>query len=323
MDTTTAIHPWVAEGARRVRFGINAGTAPDWGLTRDFVQTAEGLGFDALLIPDHPAVLPNGTWTALAALAEATRTIRLGTLVSCVHYWNPLVLARNAADVDRISGGRLVLGMGSGDMPHEYRQMGLAYPPVGARQAALEEGLQIIGPLLRGEQVTFQGEHFRVEGASLPTPPVQQPHVPIVVAGGGERTTLRFVARYADASNLGAAAWAGGAFTPEDARHKFAVLRERCEEAGRPYEAILRTALVFLFLSDSPTALEAKMANVPPHLLGFFDRLPIVGTPEEAVARVRGLVEAGFRYIICGIMPFDRETLQLAAERVIPAVTGG
>lgn len=324
MNAATApVHPWVAEGARRVRFGINTTALPDWAATRDFVQTAAGLGFDALMMPDHPAVLPSGTWTTLAALAAATRTIRLGTLVSCVYYWNPVVLARHAADVDRLSGGRLVLGLGSGDQPFEFRQMGLAYPPVGERQAALEEGLQIIGPLLRGERVTFQGVHFRTEGASLPTPPVQQPHVPIVVAGGGERTTLRFVAQYADAANLGAASWAGGAFTHDDARHKFAVLRARCAEADRPYEAILRTALLRLFLAESRAAAAAKLAQTPPQLRDFFEQLNFVGTPEEAVMHVRGLVEAGFQYVIFGIGPSDRETLQLTAERVIPAVAGG
>ena len=320
---TVPIHPWVAEGARRVHFGVSTAAMPDWGATRDFVQTAEALGFDALMLPDHPLTLPSGTWTILAALAEATRTLRLGTLVSCVAYWHPVVLARLAADVDRLSGGRLVLGLGSGDMPHEYRQMGLVYPPARARQAALEEGLRIIGPLLRGEQVAFRGEHFRAEGAVLQTPPAQRPHVPILVAGGGERTTLRLVARYADGSNLGAASWAGGAFTPEDARHKFALLRERCAEAGRPYEAVLRTALVSLCLSDSPTALGAKVERIPPQLLAFFEQMNIIGTPELAAARVRGLLAAGFQYIFFGIRAFDRETLHLAAERVIPAVVGG
>jgi alkanesulfonate monooxygenase SsuD/methylene tetrahydromethanopterin reductase-like flavin-dependent oxidoreductase (luciferase family) len=215
-----------------------------------------------------------------------------------------------------------VLGLGSGDQPWEFQQMGLVYPPVRERQAALEEGLRIIGPLLRGEQVTYQGEHFRVEGAMLQPPAVQQPYVPLLIAGGGERTTLRFAAQYADASNLGAASWAGGAFTPDDVRMKFDVLRRHCGDAGRPYQAILRTALVGLFLSESPATLQAKMEQVPRELLGFFEQLPIVGTPEEAVPRVRALVEAGFQYVFCIILTFDMETLRLAAERVIPAVTG-
>jgi alkanesulfonate monooxygenase SsuD/methylene tetrahydromethanopterin reductase-like flavin-dependent oxidoreductase (luciferase family) len=321
MNTTTAsIHPWVAEGAHRTRFGINTTVLPDWPATRDFVQTAEGLGFDALLLPHHPVTTPSASWTSLAALAGVTRTIRLGTLVSCVYYLNPVMLARMAADVDRLSDGRVVLGLGSGDQPQEFRQLGLTYPPAPERQAALEEGLRIIKPLLRGEPVTYQGVHFHAEGAVLQPPPVQQPYVPLLVAGGGERTTLRLAAQYADASNLGAASWAGRVFTPTDAQPKFETLRRHCEAAGRPYEALLRTALVGLFLADTPAALQAKMEQVPPPLLGFFEQLPIVGTPEEAVGRVRALVAAGFQYVFCIILPFDLETLRLTAERVLPAV---
>lgn len=314
-------HPWVAEGTQRVRFGVNAPVLPDWPATRDFAQTIEGLGFDALLLPDHPGTLGSATWTPLAALAEATRTIRLGTLVSCVYYWNPVVLARLAADVDRISGGRVLLGLGSGDQPHEFRQLGLAWPPVRERQAALEEALRIIRPLLRGEQVTYQGEHFGANGAILQPPPVQQPYVPILVAGGGERTTLRFVAQYADASNLGAASWAGGAFTPDDARQKFDILHRHCAEAGRPYESVLRTALLSLVLAESPAAAQAKLDAWPPQRRAFFEQLPVVGTPDEAVARLRALVEAGFQYFIVS-GGADLETLQLLAQRVIPAVRG-
>jgi alkanesulfonate monooxygenase SsuD/methylene tetrahydromethanopterin reductase-like flavin-dependent oxidoreductase (luciferase family) len=312
-----AAHPWVSEGAPRVRFGINATVSPDWGAARDFAQMAEGLGFDALLMPEHPMTIGQASWIALAALAEATRTIRLGTLVSCVYYWNPAVLARVVADVDRISGGRAVLGLGSGDQPHEFRRLGLAWPPVQERQAALEDALHIIRPLLSGQQVTYRGTYFQVEDALLQPPPVQQPHVPIIVAGGGERTTLRFVAQYADASNLGAASWAGHAFTPEDARRKLDVLRGHCESVGRPYDSILRTALVGLVLAESTAAVEAKRAQLPP-FLGFFEQLPIIGTPEQAVQRVTALVKAGFQYVI--FIVFDPQSLQLAAEQVIPSV---
>ena len=324
MDPAPAsIHPWVAEAAGRVRFGVETTVLPDWPATRDFAQAVEGFGFDSLWLPDHPMVTGSATWTSLAAIATATRTIRLGPLVACAYYWNPVVLARAAADVDRLSDGRFVLGLGSGDMPHEFGQMGLAWPPAPERQATLEEALRIIRPLLRGEEVTYQGERFRAEGAKLDPPPVQQPHVPILVAGGGERTTLRFVAEHADAANLGAVSWAGGAFGPDDARRKFDVLRQRCEEAGRPYDSVLRTGLLAMFLADSPAALQAKMAQIPPFILAFFEQLPVVGTPEEAVPRVRAMLEAGFQYVIFIVLPFDAESLRLLAERVIPAVVAG
>src|SRR5262245_19351984 len=102
---TAPAHPWVAAAAHGVRFGVNAAVRPDWAATRDFAQTIEGLGYDALFLPDHPLVARSASWTALAAIAEATRAIRLGTLVSCIYYWHPVLLARLAADVDRIAGG--------------------------------------------------------------------------------------------------------------------------------------------------------------------------------------------------------------------------
>jgi alkanesulfonate monooxygenase SsuD/methylene tetrahydromethanopterin reductase-like flavin-dependent oxidoreductase (luciferase family) len=318
---TAGAHPWVAEGARRVRFGIITTGLAEWATVRDFAQAVEALGFDGLWLGDHPA-FGMTAWTTLPALAQATRTLRLGTLVSCVYYWHPVVLARLAADVDRLSGGRAVLGLGSGDMPREFHQLGLAWPPARERQAALEDALRIIRPLLRGEPVTYQGEHFRVNGMALTPPPVQQPYVPLLVAGGGERTTLRFAAQYADASNLGAASWAGGAFTPDDARRKFAVLREHCAAAGRPDEAVLRTGGLFLFLAETPPAAQAKLDRLPAGLRAFAERMLLAGTPEDAAAHLRGLVEAGFRYLICAVPTSDQETLQLLAQRVVPAVVG-
>lgn len=316
----SAVHPWVAAGAERVRFGVETTVLPDWEPTRDFVQTVEGLGFDSVWLPDHPMVTGSATWTSLAAVAMATSTIRLGPLVACSAYWNPAALARAAADIDRLSGGRFVLGMGSGDMPAEFSQMGLPWQTARERQTRLEESLRIVKPLLRGEAITYDGQWYQANGAVLTTLPEQQPHVPILVAGGGERTTLRFVAQYADASSLSAVSWAGGAFTLDDTRRKFDVLQRHCEEIDRPYEAILRTGLLSVFLSDSAATLATKMAQVPPHILPFFEQLPVIGTPEEAVPRVQALLDAGFQYVIFIVLPFDTESLHLLAERVLPAL---
>jgi alkanesulfonate monooxygenase SsuD/methylene tetrahydromethanopterin reductase-like flavin-dependent oxidoreductase (luciferase family) len=313
-------HPWVAAGQRGARFGILCNVVADWPRTREFAQAIEALGFDSLWLADHPLVAGHGAWPQLAAVAESTRTIRLGTLVSCVYYRHPVVLAREAADVDRISGGRLVLGLGSGDMPAEFEGLGLSYPAVQARQATLEEGLQIIRPLLHGQTVSFQGDTFRVNGALLQPPAEQQPHVPILVAGGGERTTLRFVAQYADACNLGAAAWAGHAYTPEDARRKLAILERHCEELGRPVNTVLRTALLTTLLSESAAAAQAKVALIPPQRLASFERLVVAGTPDDAVERVTTLLEAGFQYVIFFVPAADWESLELLARHVLPSV---
>jgi len=319
-QTAAVPHPWATE--QKVRFGIGSGPREDWSALREFVQKAEELGFESYSLPDHPMVSVN-CWTTLAGLAAVTRRIRLMPLVSCVYYYNPVVLARMVADVDRMSDGRAVLGLGSGDMPHEFAQMGMPYPSAGKRQAALEEGLQIIRPLLRGQTVTFNGEHFRTEGAVLWPSPVQQPYIPIMIAGGGERTTLRFVAQYADASNLGAVGWAGGAYTTDDVQRKLGVLRQHCTEQGRPYDSILRSTLfVPTILGETAAARQAKLDRLPPQLLAFFQQAGLVASPEEAVEQITALVVAGFRYFIPSVMGNDLETLDLLVQRVIPAVSG-
>ncbi len=316
-------HPWAAEGQRQVQFGIGGGPMEDWPALREFVHMAEELGFDSYSLPDHPGFLGANCWTTLAALAVVTRRIRLMPLVSSVYYYNPVVLARMVSDVDRISEGRAVLGLGSGDMPHEFAQMGLRYPSTRERQAALDEALQVIRPLLRGETVTFHGQHFQAAGATLGRAPVQQPYIPILIAGGGERSTLRYVAQYADASNLGAVVWAGGAYTLADVQRKLDVLRQHCAEQGRPYESVLRTTLFApTILAETAAGRQAKLDRLPKQLLGFFEQAGLVASPEEAIERLKGLAAAGFTYFIPNVMGNDTDTLELLAHRVIPAVIG-
>jgi alkanesulfonate monooxygenase SsuD/methylene tetrahydromethanopterin reductase-like flavin-dependent oxidoreductase (luciferase family) len=316
---TGGAHPWVAAGQETVRFGVVGGPSGDWPALRDFVQTVEALGFDGYWRPDHPLLLSD-CWTTLAALAPVTSRLRLGSLVSCVAYRNPVVLARMVADVDRVSQGRVVLGLGAGDIEFEFRAMGLAYPAARARQAALAEALRVVCPLLRGETVTYQGAHCQVAGATLQPPAVQQPRVPILIGGGGERTTLRLVAQYADASSLGAGPWGGAASTADDVRRKYALLDEHCAALGRPGAAVLRTYhLVPVLLADSPAALAAKRERIPREIFAMAGAAALVGAPEQAVERLRPLVAAGCQYFTLAVL--EPETLQLLAERVIPEVT--
>jgi alkanesulfonate monooxygenase SsuD/methylene tetrahydromethanopterin reductase-like flavin-dependent oxidoreductase (luciferase family) len=286
----------------------------------DLAQMAEGLGFDSFWRTDHP-MTGHDCWTTLAALATGTRTIRLGTHVSCVAYRPPVLLARMAADIDAISNGRLVLGLGSGDMPREFQQLGLPYSTIQERQLALEEAIRIIRPLLHGETVTFTGAHHRADGAVLRPPPVQQPYIPLLIAGGGERTTLRYVAQYADLSSMSAASWGGGAYTPSDASHKFQVLQHRCEEIGRPYSSILRvTHFGSLILAETQAGVQAKLDRFPKALLAFLEQTVVATTPGDAIKRIQALVDVGFQYFVCGIVGNDEETLNLLAQQVIPAI---
>lgn len=312
-------HPWVAAGQGRIRFGIVGGPSGDWPALRDFVQLAEELGFDAYWHPDHP-LLRQDCWTTLAAVAAVTRRLRLGSLVSCVCYRNPVLLARMVADVDLISQGRVVLGLGAGDIEFEFRAMGLAYPPLRTRQEILAEVLEVVPRLLRGEAVTYQGAHCRVEGARLQPRPVQQPYVPLLVGGWGERTTLRRVAQYADAASFVATAAGGGTVTDEDVRHKYTVLREHCVALGRLPASVLRTYHFFpVLLADSPAALAGKRERVPREMLALAGPAALLATPEEAVERLRPLVKAGCQYFTVAVS--DPDTLRLLAERVVPLLS--
>jgi len=252
-------------------------------------------------------------------VAACTRRLRVGSLVTPVFYRNPLLQASIVMAVDDVSDGRVVLGLGGGDMQEEFRAMGIPFPPTRERQAALSEGLQVIPRLLRGETVTHSGTAFKLEDARLPSPAAQQPHVPVLVGGGGERT-LRLVAEYADASNLVPPDWGGGASTPDDVRRKYAQLREHCVAVGRPFEAILRSfEFVPVVLADTPAALEAKRAQVPPQLMAFAGAAALIGTPEQAVERMRPFVEVGVQYFVLSAL--EVETLHLFAERVMPALS--
>lgn len=321
-----AAHPWVAEGQQRVRFGIAWGAqdpSSSWTETRDFVQMVEGLGFDSYWAIDHPSAPVSGAdcWTTLAVLAACTRTIRLGPLVSCISYRNPVLLARMAADVDRLSGGRLILGLGIGDNEAEFARLGVPLTPVAERQLLLDETIQIVRSVWGAEPFTFEGRLLRVAEAYVRPGPVQLPYVPLLIAGGGERGTLPRVVRYADASNFGAHRNIGGAFTMDDVVRKLGVLRSRCEAEGRSYASVLPTHTTMpLFLAETEAALQAKLASVPALTRERFAPSTLAGTPPDAVSYFHSLVAVGMRYFIVFVYPKDAETVWLLAEQVAPAV---
>jgi alkanesulfonate monooxygenase SsuD/methylene tetrahydromethanopterin reductase-like flavin-dependent oxidoreductase (luciferase family) len=315
-------HPWVAEAERRMRFGIVhplLGSELDWPEVLRRVQQAESLGFDSYWFSDHPLLNPD-CWTRLAALAVPTRTIRLGTMVSCIYYRHPALLARIVADVDRMSGGRVVLGIGIGDFVPEFEQLGLPFPPTPIRQEALEDAILILRGMWGDRPFTLSGAHFRVHEAQVKPPPVQQPRVPILIAGAGERVTLRQVAAFADASNFGPNPHTGGVFGVDAARRKFAVLADHCARLGRPYESVLRTYWSPpVVLAETHDALRQKSATISTDEHRFYGEQMVIGTPAEVIPHFLRLVEAGFQYFIVHTRA-DMETARLLADRVLPAL---
>jgi probable F420-dependent oxidoreductase len=309
------VHPWVAEQERRVRFGIAGGPFPSAAASLEWAQLVEDLGFDSFWLRDHPARAPDDPFTYLAAIAVVTRRIRLGTLVACVRYRHPLLLARVAADVDRLSGGRLVLGLGGGWDAREFEQMGLPLPSPAARIDGVAETIDILRGVWAPPPFTYAGPHFWVNEANVHPGPVQSPHVPVLVGGVGERKTLRLVARLADACNIESSA-ARGVGTPEAAAHKYAVLRRHCADVGRPYDSVLRTYFgSSVMLAESGAKLEEKSERSLPPGWRTTSR-PLHGTPAQVVTVLRAYAAVGVRYFILWVA--DEASLRLLAKQVVP-----
>jgi alkanesulfonate monooxygenase SsuD/methylene tetrahydromethanopterin reductase-like flavin-dependent oxidoreductase (luciferase family) len=298
----------VAAAGARLRVGLY-GLTHEWERDVERVRLAEALGFDSFWVADHPLSHGRDPWTYLAALAAVTRRLRLGTLVISVTYRPLALLARIVADVDRISGGRAVLGIGIGDDPRDSAGLGVPYPPVPARQAALAAALRVLRPLLAGEETELPGG----ERLTLTPGPVQR-RVPILLAGGGERVTLRQVAEYADASNFGAGGPIGGAWTLDDVRRKYAVLRAHCRAVGRPYGSVLRTHFGGLRLEEGAETREVAVTSALGHRY-----LGLGADPAGAAAHYRALADAGVQYVIVQGL-HDLAAVRLFGERVLPAM---
>lgn len=318
--TPRVTHPWVSESAKSVRFGVSiVEHLADWSAYIACVQQMEAGGIDSYWTYDHPARRAD-CWTVLAALAATTTTIRLGTLVDCIYYRSPYLLARQAADVDRLSGGRLVLGIGIGDDVPEFEQMGIPFPPVKDRQEAMADTIAIVRGLWSDPRFAFQGKHFSARSNGKFLGPVQQPHVPILLAGGGEKVTLRQVAKYADASNMGAHDWIGSAVTSEDITRKFGKLREYLEAEGRPYDSVLRSHFTMpLVMAETEAELEAKLNRLPKATLDWCGDAFFAGTPDETIAFYRDLQALGFQYFIANILDGDLSTIDLMCKYLVPA----
>ncbi|HRE00444.1 MAG TPA: LLM class F420-dependent oxidoreductase, partial [Ilumatobacteraceae bacterium] len=228
------------------------GVAPDQifpNLVRQ-VQAAEASGFDRILLMDHFYQLPGlgdpddymlECYTTLAALAQHTKTARLAALVTGNTYRNPAVLAKIVTALDHVSGGRATLGIGAGWFQLEHDSFGIPFDTFSTRFEKLEEALQIILPMLRGERPTLHSTHYHVTEAINSPAPVSK--IPVMIGGGGERKTLRMVAQYADESNLTS--------QPEDIPRKLDVLAEHCANLGRDRSEIVVTKLVMMVIGNT------------------------------------------------------------------------
>jgi F420-dependent oxidoreductase-like protein len=293
-------------------------------------ERCERLPFEGLFTSDHylsvvdtPEPGSNDAWTLLAALAARTERLRLGTMVSPVTFRLPGVLAKVATTVDRISGGRVDLGIGAGWWEEEHRTHGIAFPPTNDRFEMLEEQLEIVHGLWSEEEFSFEGRYYALEGCRFVPKPVQRPHPPIVIGGKGGPRIARLVARWADEFNR-----VGG--TPEELRPSFQRVREAVSAAGRDPASVTMSFMTWFMIgrTDDEWRERVERARRMDRDAGPFDayleelrRDCIVGTVEQAIETMKAYVAAGVeRFVLNDSLVDDLEHIELLATEVLPKV---
>ena len=260
-------------------------------------QVAENLGFNSVWLYDHFHTIPVPSqevtfecWMSTAALARDTKRVRIGQLVTCNGYRNPALLAKMASTVDVMSHGRLDFGVGAGWFEHEYRAYGYDYPDAPERLRYLREAIQVILAMWTQEEAVFEGKYYQVCGAINQPKGIQKPHIPLLIGGGGEKVTLKLVAQYADACNIG-----GDIPT---IRHKLDVIKHHCENVGRDYTSIRRTSSSICVIDESE---EAALASLKPHqrdIVTLMRASAMIGSPETIRRRIAELEGAGIQELI-------------------------
>jgi F420-dependent oxidoreductase-like protein len=288
-------------GLQVPRFSWPEGTPGIGPKLSEIGTTADEAGFASLWVMDHFFQIQSvgdvdepmlEGYSALNYLAGVTERVKLGTLVTGVHYRYPGLLVKTATTLDVLSGGRAYLGIGAGWNERESRGLGVPFPSTRERFERLEETLQIAQQMWSGEVRPYEGEHYQLaETLNIPQA-LSQPHPPVMIGGMGEKRTLRLVAQYADACNLFIY---GGS---DVIRHKLDVLRGHCEDVGRDYEEIERTALGTANLAEDGM------------------------TAEDVIGLCREMNEAGIQHLIFNMPNVNEiEPLETFGEEIIPAVT--
>ena len=312
-----------------------------WGVIAGLAARVEDLpSWESVWVYDHFHTSPQPSheatheaWTLMAALAAVTSSLRLGQMCTCMGYRNPAELAKVAATVDIISEGRVNMGIGAGWSEQEWRAYGYGFPSTGDRIARLREGVQIFRDMWTTGSATLQGEHYQVDGAICAPRPLQGTEypgsalngIPLWIAGGGESRTLRIAAEFADYTNFDG--------DPESFARKSAALQSHCEDVGRDFGQITRSANFNVVIGENEREVQDRLdwtrdhylkAGVPEALADEQVRQqgsgPAVGTPEQIVEALSGLQDQGMTYAITYFLEaaYDTSGMDLFERFVIP-----
>jgi len=318
-----------------------------WGVMAGLARRADEVReWESIWVYDHFHTVPlpsqeatHEAWSLMAAFAAVTSRVRLGQMCTCMTYRNPAYLAKVAATIDVISEGRVEMGIGAGWYEHEWRAFGYGFPSAGDRLGRLEEGVQIFRDMWTTGSATLDGRHYQVDGALCAPRPLQGTSVqgsprngiPMWIAGGGERKTLRIAAEYADYTNFGAG-------DPEVFAGKSAILKQHCADLGRDYSQITRSTNLDVLIGESEKEVKDRISWLRDHMVraGVPDTVvqervdalvgsPGTGTSEQIAERMKALQAQGMDYLITYFYEaaYDTSGIDHFERHVIPELSRG
>jgi F420-dependent oxidoreductase-like protein len=303
--------------------------ADQWAAMLEVARVAEAGPFESVWVFDHFHTVPVPTeeatheaWTLMAGLGAATSRVRLGQMCTCMGYRNPAYLAKVAATADIISGGRVEMGIGAGWYEHEWRAYGYGFPTAGERLGQLDEGVQIMRQLWTEGIAKLDGEHYQVDGALCRPLPLQEGGIPLWIAGGGERKTLRIAAKYAQYTNFD-----GDAAT---FARKSELLAEHCRAVGTDYDAIVRSANYNVIIGETEKDVQDRLGwlrakfqkllstDVVERALEPYTKSLLFGTAEQIAERLTELQKLGMTYAITYFpeAAYDKSGIELFTRQV-------
>ena len=274
-----------------------------WNTILKAATNIENLGYESIWVYDHFHTVPKPTqdptfecWTLMSALSQTTSKVRLGQMCTCNSYRNPAYLTKVASNIDVMSNGRLEYAIGAGWYDHEYRAYGYEYPSAGIRLKMLEESLIIYKKMTTEETPTFNGEFYQIDGAINQPKPIQKPYPPLWVCGGGEKVTLKLLAKYGDYGNWDV--------DVDGFVQKSNILQNHCENVGRDFSEIGKTLHTNVLIADNQNDLDRKVeklstyTNIPKDY--YYER-PLIGTKDKVFETIEQYKEAGCIYLIAYI----------------------
>jgi len=323
---------FVPQGWRHDLVGIEP--ADHWATMKGLAQAADAGPWESIWVYDHFHTVPKPSveatheaWSLMSAFGAVTERVRLGQMCTCMGYRNPVYLAKVAATCDIISGGRVEMGIGAGWYEHEWRAYGYGFPTGPERLKQLDEGVQIMRQAWTDGEATLDGSHYQVDRAIVRPLPLQEGGIPLWIAGGGEKVTLKIAAKYAQYTNFFGAL--------EDFTHKSEVLAGHCRTVGTDFDAIVRSSNYNVAIGATEAEVEERLqqtaARLVPHLgqertdtwIGSMIRgMPCHGTPEQIVENLTKLRAAGMSYAILNFpeSAYDRSGIELFEREVMPAL---